>query len=324
MSAVAVAGGLGDMGSRITGALVERGKYEVYVMSRELPKTVVPSRSPPLTTVIETDYSSVDKLAKVLESYNIQTVICAFSLDFPAASDSQINLIRASEMASTVNRFIPSEFNVDYDLPDEVLPYPHKKFHTSARRELEKTNLEFSYIYAGMFMDYFAMPNLETSLREVCFIVDPTNGVANVPGDGESRMAMSLAQDAARYTALALELDAWPRVMTTAASCISINQLITLFEENLKHPLDITYQPIQKLTKHENELLPRNITIADSFPGGIEQVKALTADLEASIALGSFQFDKLTDHLDLVMEFRGRTEPPMVIEQLLKMAWKGK
>lgn len=36
MSAVAVAGGLGDMGSRITGALVERGKYEVYIMSREV------------------------------------------------------------------------------------------------------------------------------------------------------------------------------------------------------------------------------------------------------------------------------------------------
>lgn len=36
MSAVVVAGGLGDMGRLITDALRETGKYEVYVMSRRV------------------------------------------------------------------------------------------------------------------------------------------------------------------------------------------------------------------------------------------------------------------------------------------------
>jgi glutamyl-tRNA reductase len=39
MSAVVVAGGLGDMGRLITSALVETGKYEVYVISRRVCKS---------------------------------------------------------------------------------------------------------------------------------------------------------------------------------------------------------------------------------------------------------------------------------------------
>jgi uncharacterized protein YbjT (DUF2867 family) len=36
MAVVAVAGGLGDLGRLITDALLNTGKYEVYVMSRKV------------------------------------------------------------------------------------------------------------------------------------------------------------------------------------------------------------------------------------------------------------------------------------------------
>lgn len=36
MAVVVVAGGLGDLGRIITDALYERGKHEVYVMSRKV------------------------------------------------------------------------------------------------------------------------------------------------------------------------------------------------------------------------------------------------------------------------------------------------
>jgi hypothetical protein len=36
MPVIAVAGGLGDLGRLITDALLETGKYEVYVMSRKV------------------------------------------------------------------------------------------------------------------------------------------------------------------------------------------------------------------------------------------------------------------------------------------------
>lgn len=273
--------------------------------------------------MIQTDYQSVSEVITLLETHNVHTVICTFALDFDAASISQLSLIRASDRASCVKRFVPSEFNVDYDLGDDVLPYPEKRFHTVARRELEKTSLEFAYIYPGMFMDYFGMPNISTHLREICVIIDPTNGVAAVPGNGKAIMAMSFTKDVARYIVLALELDRWPRVMTTASSTMSLDDIVALTEKTLGRKLRVTYQSVSKLLNHENTILPRNIAIAEQFPGGLEQVKALTADLEASIALGAYNFDKLPEHLNLVDHFAGRTESPMKIEEMIEMGWKG-
>ncbi|KAH7131120.1 NmrA-like family protein [Dactylonectria macrodidyma] len=326
MPSIAVAGGLGDLGRLIVDALYGTGKYEVYIMSRKMPKNFA-TRTSPLTgktylPLIQTDYSSESEVTRLLVEHNIDTVICTFALDFQAASDSQVTLIRAAEKASAVKRFIPSEFNVDYDLGDDILPYPDKKFHAIGRRELEKTNLEFSYIYPGMFMDYFGMPNIDTHLRNLYVIIDPANGVAYVPGDGNAKMAMSFTKDVARYVALALELDKWPRVMTTVSSTMTLKEIIDLTEKNLGGKLEVTYQSISALLKHENLVLPGNIAVADHFPEGLKQLKALTADLEASIALGAYDFDKLPEHLNLVDHFAGKTEVPTRIENIIEMAWK--
>ena len=261
-------------------------------------------------------------MAELLELHRVHTVICTFALDFQAASDSQVTLIRAANHATCVRRFIPSEFNVDYDQTDDVLPYPDKKFHTVARRELERTSLEFAYIYPGMFMDYFGMPNISTHLRELRLFIDPTNGIAVVPGDGNAKMAMSYTKDVARYTALSLELDSWPRVMTTASSTATPNEIVGLVEKNLGRKLAMTYQPIPALLRHENVVLLGNVHNAEEFPGGLEQLRALSADLGASIALGAYDFSRLPSHLDLVEHFAGKTVPPMRVEELIKMAWK--
>lgn len=262
-------------------------------------------------------------MAELLKAYKVHTVICTFALDFQAASNSQLTLIRAANQATCVKRFIPSEFNVDYDQTDDVLPYPDKKFHTVARREVERTSLEFAYIYPGMFMGYFGMPNISTHLRELCLFTDATNGIAVVPGDGNAKMAMSYTKHVARYTALALEPDSRPRVMTTASSTATPNELVSLVEKNLGHTLAMTYQPISVLLRHENVVLPRNIPIAEHFPGGLEQLTALSSDLGASIALGAYDFSRLPSHLDLVEHFAGKTVPPMRVEELIEMAWKG-
>ncbi|KAL6407156.1 hypothetical protein AUP68_09982 [Ilyonectria robusta] len=41
MSAIAVAGGLGDLGRLIVDALYETGKYEVYIMSRKVRFSII-------------------------------------------------------------------------------------------------------------------------------------------------------------------------------------------------------------------------------------------------------------------------------------------
>ncbi|ORY60967.1 NmrA-like family protein [Pseudomassariella vexata] len=328
MSVVAVAGGLGDLGRLITDALFQTGKYEVYIMSRKDNS----GRISPLTgkrylPVIQTDYSSKDSLMEQLTENHVNVVICAFIMDCDSASDAQLRLIHAANQCPSVTRFIPSEFNVEYNVSDDVLPYPEKRFHLAARRELEKTStLEYAYIYPGMFMDYFGLPRVISNLRPLCFFIDPANGQAVLPGDGEAKMSMSFTTDAARYIALALELDKWPRILTTAASTVSLNELVRLVEKTLGRKLEVRYQSVEKLLKHEAVDLPTNVDIAkrfsERFPQGLDQLRALIADLEAGVALGAFDFGKLNGNLDLVKAFEGKVPAPKRIEEVIEEAWK--
>lgn len=291
-----------------------------------------PSRISPLNgkhyvPFIQTDYSSEESLAQHLTEMHVDVVICAFIMDCDSASDAQLRLIRAANQSPSVRRFIPSEFNVEYDVADDVLPYPEKRFHVAARRELGKTStLEYTYIYPGMLMDYFGLPRVRSSLRPLCFFVDPASGQAVLPDDGEAKMSMTFTTDAARYIALALELDQWPRIMTTATSTVSLNELVRLVEKNLCRKLEVRYQPVEKLLKHETVDLPSNVDIAknfpDRFPQGLLQLRGLIADLEAGVALGAFDFGKMHGYLDLVKTFEERVPAPRRIEGLVEEAWR--
>ena len=70
-------------------------------------------------SIVGLDYSSVDNIADVLRNYEIEAVVSALNLDFETIASAQVNLIRGASQAGTVKRFIPSDFNVDYNLPDE-------------------------------------------------------------------------------------------------------------------------------------------------------------------------------------------------------------
>ena len=245
-------------------------------------------------------------------------------MDSDSACTAQLRLIHAAERSPCVTRFVPSEFNVEYDVDDDVLPYPEKRFHLTARRELAKTStLEYTYIYSGMFMDYFGLPQVSSSLRPLCFCIDPESGLAVLPGDGEGRMSMTFTTDAARYLVLGLGLNKWPRIMTTVTATVSMNELVRLFEKTLGHKLKVLYQPVEKLLKHETIDLPINLTIAKNYPDRFPQgIRGLINDLEACVALGGYDLSKLGEHLDLVKEFEGKAPPPRTIESLIEEAWK--
>jgi hypothetical protein len=279
--------------------------------------------------VLQTDYSSEDDLLDQFTEKKVNVVICAFIMDNDAVSDAQLRLIRAADRCPSVTRFIPSEFNVEYDAPDNVLPYLEKRFHIIGRKELAKTTtLEYTYVYPGMFMDYFGLPHVKSALRPLCFFVDPEKSQAVLPDDGKAKMSMSFTTDAVRYLALALDLEKWPRVLSTAASTISLNELVRIIEGSLGHKLQVRYQPVEKVLKHEVIDLPTNVDIArdypERFPGGLDQLRGLIADLEAGVALGAFDLGNLTGHLDLVKEFEGKAPAPKRIEDLVAQAWSPK
>ncbi|VUC23928.1 unnamed protein product [Clonostachys rosea] len=328
MLVVAVAGGLGDLGRLITDALLDTGKYEVYVLSRKAvqgPNCTSPLTGSSYSSVIQTDYSE-ESLVTQLNEKNVNVVICAFIMDSDAVCDAQIQLIHAADRCACVQRFVPSEFNVEYDVGDNFLPYPEKKYHIMSRKELERTTtLEYTYFYPGMFMDYFGMPRVKSNLRPLCFFIDPAKRQAVLPSDGEARMSMTFTTDAARYLALALELEKWPRIISTVASTVSLNELVRLAERSVGHPFKVHYQPVSNLLKHETVDLPTNVEISKQYPGrfpqGLDQLRGLIADLEAGVALGAYDLTKLDNHLDLVKAFEGKTPPPRRVGEVIQEGW---
>lgn len=274
--------------------------------------------------MIQTDYSSEAELSAILTQYNAHTVISMVSLDWPDVAAAQVRLIKAAAVTDCVKRFMPSEYNIDYDEDDVKLPYPEKKFHTMARRELEKTQLEYTYIYSGFFMDYFGMPYFPTDMRPLSIVTDIMNGVAHIPGDGNAVISLSYTKDVSRYIAGALELEKWPKVLTVVGSRITSNELVALAEGILGRKLVSHYDSIEKLRAHDITLLPSNALAAVQFPGGNEQLVGLTADLGAAIALGCYDFSALKDSVDLVKLLESKQEPMLNIETFMQMAWEGR
>lgn len=149
MVIVAVAGGSGDLGRTIVLAIEKCPQHTVFVLTRKVISfnlvTLVGSQTslfanvqrnvPQLLTVykksqsktidkqvnarnLELDYTSVENIASVLEAHKIHTVISTIQMNDQHVATAQVNLIRGAEQASTVRRFAPSEFNVDYNQPD--------------------------------------------------------------------------------------------------------------------------------------------------------------------------------------------------------------
>ena len=155
-------------------------------------------------------------------------------------------------------------------------------------------------------------------------MVDASQGVAAIPGDGNQLVAMTFTRDVARYTSLILDIETWPRVSKISACQVTLNELVQTIEQILGRKLEVKYDPIEKLRTHDATVLPSNKPFIHHFPGGVDQVKALLADLGASMALGAYDFSSIKDGLDIVQYFEGRTEPPLKLEQLLESAWKGR
>ena len=117
--------------------------------------------------------------------------------------------------------------------------------------------------------------------------------------------------------------------MITAVETITLNELVAMVEKHSGKRLQVQYQPVEELLRRNPvEDLPGNVQISKDFPqrfpGGLEQVRALVADLEASVALGAYDFGRLEEggYVDLVKLFEGREPKPRGLGDLLEEAWR--
>ncbi|CEI70483.1 hypothetical protein FVEN_g1013 [Fusarium venenatum] len=287
MGKIAVAGGSSGLGRTMIEALKAGETYEYIVLSRKA--TNVESRA--------VDYSSVDSLASLLETEKIDTVVSCLPIDGDNSGKAQLNLIEAANRSKYTKRFIPSEFGAVYT-EDAFTYMPSYRWKFEAIDVLKKTNLEFTLISIGQFLDYWAAPRIPTYIGAANIQIDPENRVAIIPGDGNNPVVITHSTDAAKFTIALLDLPSWKRRHSIIGNRLTLNEAVKLAEEVMGVKFNVKYFTIEEMERSEFELTP---SMKKILPEEMhEGMKAILAKAGIGMAKGNID---IQDKEDLTIMF---------------------
>ncbi|KAL4868699.1 hypothetical protein BDV12DRAFT_185747 [Aspergillus spectabilis] len=244
MAVIAVAGGTGGVGRTIVDVLTQQAKHEVIVLTRKA------RENDPILSFskqVEVDYTNIASLAQTLEEHKIDTIISAISLYSEGDSTSQLNLIKAAGQTGSTRRFIPSEYS--FIQTEDI------KYFIDAANLLRKTNLQFTRVIPGFFMDYWGMPHVKTNIEHVTFAVDIVNCEAVIPGDGNDVVGMTYTYDMAEFIAELLEVEEWEEFSVVVGDEVTFNQLLEIGEEVRGRKFKVVYDDAEKV-KEGNVTVP--------------------------------------------------------------------
>ncbi|KAL7762551.1 hypothetical protein ACKLNR_009086 [Fusarium oxysporum f. sp. zingiberi] len=287
MGKVAVAGGSSGLGRTMVDALEAAKTHNYIILSRKA--------TGPETRAA--DYSDVNSLTWLLESEQVDTVISMLPIDNDESGQAQLNLIAAAERSTCTKRFLPSEFGMVYT-KDNIAHVPSYQWKLKAVDALEKTNLEFSLVSIGLFLDYWAAPRIPTHIRAANIIIDPENNAAVIPGDGNTPVVFTHSTDAAKFAVALLDLPDWKRRYAIITNRMTLNEAVRLAEEVKGVKFDVRYFSVEQMKRGENDLTPSmKKALPEEMHGGMKTMLALSG---IGMATGSNDIQGIDD---LVVKF---------------------
>ncbi|KAM0277409.1 hypothetical protein ACHAO9_012572 [Fusarium lateritium] len=308
---VAVAGGTGGVGRSIVDALRMDGKHKTVILTRKAPDQLdlgVP--------IIAVDYDSISDLQAVLEEHEIQVVISALAMHIIGVGKSQINLIQAAENSTFTKRFVTSTWAAR--APTEYLSLlPHGFQHIESYAKLEQTGLEWTAFNLGWFLDYFAMPHVDTYIPQTTFVVDMANKHASIPGDGQQAMTFTYTKDVAKFVVAALDLPKWERDTYIIGDKMTWEEFVKLAEEARGGPFTVTYDSVAKLKAGEVTELPGQVAAYHYFPKEWAQKLFSVFGFWVTESIFDFPEHKALNHH--FPDIKVTT-----VKELLSNAWQGK
>ncbi|GJN73943.1 hypothetical protein PLICBS_008027 [Purpureocillium lilacinum] len=258
MVTVAVAGGSGSIGSAVVAAIAATKKHTVFVLSRKETGKFAEAEG---VSVLVVDYESTDATADILSTNNVDTIISCLNLNSEEGNAAQVNLIVAAEKSSTVRRFAPSEYGIDYlKAPPQ---FPAAEFKVSAVERLRKSRLAYTRFLTGAFMDYFGPQGAPTTLQMIYLVVDHANKKAVIPGDGNTPVVLTHSTDVGRFVAASLDLAEWDDASVIVGDRLTLNELTKHAEDKF----EVVYQSVERLQAGEQiDELPGNKAAYNFMP----------------------------------------------------------
>ncbi|KNB16946.1 hypothetical protein FOXG_14949 [Fusarium oxysporum f. sp. lycopersici 4287] len=165
MPVVAIAGGTGSVGRFIVEEIVVDGKLEVILLSHKANLALEKELG---ARILPIDYSDPNTIANLLEENHVDVVIAALGGRTPP--EQEHGLIQAAAKSKATKRYIPSVWGVKWR------PAYSWFFNAAVKLSLfdalEKTELEWTAVVNGFFLDYWGAPNLKTYLDHLTIVLD--------------------------------------------------------------------------------------------------------------------------------------------------------
>ena len=108
---------------------------------------------------------------------------------------------------------------------------PLAKYTFEAVDALDTTDLEYTRIVNGWFLDYFGMPHWKTSLHPWINVMNMEGKWAVIPGDGTASATFITTQDLGRFIGRLIDAPVWDKESTIVGNEMEFNKLIALAEE---------------------------------------------------------------------------------------------
>ncbi|EWZ33060.1 uncharacterized protein FOBCDRAFT_253251 [Fusarium oxysporum Fo47] len=308
---VAVAGGSGNLGRTIVEAILADGKFTPIILSRKVDtekEKEIGARFVPV------DYGDVESLIKTLESQNVEIVISV--LNTMNSSQIELNLIEASDKATSTKRFIPSVWGIEF--PQWAIEmFPPAGFKVEVTKVLEKTSLEWTSWSPGYFLDWWVTPHIKSHMATFALVVDVANKTAAIPGSGDVPVALTYTFDLAKFVAASLSLPKWEKTTYCIGDKVTMNELLAIAEEARGAKFTVTTDEIETLKKGQVTELPSHSQTYAFFPK--QMLQPFLALFGLMFAEGVFDMKPAHTINGDFPDIKTHT-----VKELVTEAWKGK
>ncbi|KAF5600609.1 isoflavone reductase like P3 [Fusarium pseudoanthophilum] len=279
MPVVAIAGGTGSVGRFIVEETIKDGKFEVIVLGRKANPALEKELG---ARILPIDYSDTDSVASLLEDNHVDIVIAALGGRTPP--EQELGLIQAATKSKATKRYIPSVWSVKYG------PEHSWFFNAGAKLSLfdalDKTDLEWTAVVNGFFLDYWGAPNLKTYLDPLTMVLDIPARKAAIPGNPNQPAVFTYTRDVARFTAKLLTLEKWDPVSYIVGDRLTWLEFTKLAEDISGDKFEITYDSVDLLKSGKVTELPGHIPVYPFFPK--EQLQGMLAQFGVLFDQGVF------------------------------------
>ncbi|THY03620.1 hypothetical protein D6D01_10197 [Aureobasidium pullulans] len=296
MIKVAIAGGRGHLGATIAEILTDDSRHEYIVLSGGAPKN---------EKEVQVDYGEISAVTAVLEKHEIHTVISTMLVISEPPAKSETNLVKAAAASNFTERFVQSIWGA---------PAPAEQ---GVQNELRKTNLEWTQVHDGYFMDYYGLPQLESHLTFPPFAIDVDNKAATIPGSGDDKMVFTYTYDVAKFVAEVLTLPKWDEITIIIGDRITLNEFVQLAEEARGTKFNVGNDDMDKLKTFQTSELHPHASIYPFFPK--EKLQYIFAAFGMWVVERYFNLPE-----DKAINHKFPNFKPLSVKRMLSDSWQGR